>query len=37
MSRIDYDLEYIEKWSLLMDIKTIWLTVRREFLSGSGF
>jgi polysaccharide biosynthesis protein PslA len=37
ISRIDYDLDYIEKWSLLMDIKIIWLTVRREFLSGSGF
>ena len=37
ISRIDYDLEYIEKWSLLMDIKIIWLTVRREFLAGSGF
>jgi lipopolysaccharide/colanic/teichoic acid biosynthesis glycosyltransferase len=36
ISRIDYDLEYIEKWSLSMDIKIILLTVRREFLSGSG-
>jgi len=37
VSRVDYDLEYIEKWSLLMDIKIIIRTVRREFLSGSGF
>jgi exopolysaccharide biosynthesis polyprenyl glycosylphosphotransferase len=37
ISRIDYDLVYIENWSLLMDIKIILRTVRREFLSGSGF
>lgn len=37
ISRIDYDLDYIEKWSLRMDIMIIVRTVRREFLSGSGF
>lgn len=37
ISRIDYDLEYIERWSLRMDIMIIIRTVRREFLSGSGF
>ncbi|WP_213774054.1 sugar transferase [Bradyrhizobium sp. dw_78] len=37
ISRIDYDLDYIEKWSLRMDIAIIVRTVRREFLSGSGF
>jgi exopolysaccharide biosynthesis polyprenyl glycosylphosphotransferase len=37
ISRIDYDLDYIEKWSLWMDIMIIARTVRREFLSGSGF
>jgi len=37
ISRIDYDLEYIEKWSLGMDIMIILRTIRREFLSGSGF
>lgn len=37
ISRIDYDLHYIEKWSLGMDIMIIMKTVRREFLSGSGF
>jgi lipopolysaccharide/colanic/teichoic acid biosynthesis glycosyltransferase len=36
ISRIDYDLDYIEKWSLRMDIMIILRTVRREFLSGSG-
>jgi len=37
VSRVDYDLEYIEKWSLLMDIKIIIRTIRREFLSGNAF
>ena len=37
ISRIDYDLDYIEKWSLRMDIGILVNTVRREFLSGSGF
>jgi lipopolysaccharide/colanic/teichoic acid biosynthesis glycosyltransferase len=37
ISRIDYDLDYIEKWSLRMDIMIIARTIRREFLSGSGF
>jgi exopolysaccharide biosynthesis polyprenyl glycosylphosphotransferase len=36
IARIDYDLEYIEKWSLLLDAKIIARTIRREFLSGSG-
>jgi lipopolysaccharide/colanic/teichoic acid biosynthesis glycosyltransferase len=37
IARIDYDLEYIEKWSLGMDLKILFQTVRREFLSGSGY
>jgi exopolysaccharide biosynthesis polyprenyl glycosylphosphotransferase len=37
ISRIDYDLDYIEKWSLRMDIMIIVRTIRKEFLSGSGF
>jgi len=37
ISRIDYDLVYIEQWTLWMDIAIIARTVRREFLSGSGF
>ena len=37
ISRIDYDLVYIEKWSLRMDILIIVRTIRREFLSGNGF
>jgi polysaccharide biosynthesis protein PslA len=37
ISRTDYDLEYLENWSLRMDIMIIARTIRREFLSGSGF
>ena len=37
ISRINYDLEYIEKWSLRMDVAIILRTVRREFISGSGY
>ncbi|UZE47484.1 sugar transferase [Rhodopseudomonas sp. P2A-2r] len=37
IARIDYDLDYIEKWSLRMDIAIIARTIRREFLSGSAF
>jgi lipopolysaccharide/colanic/teichoic acid biosynthesis glycosyltransferase len=37
ISRIDHDLDYIEKWSLRLDIMIIARTIRREFLSGSGF
>ena len=37
ISRIDYDLDYIERWSLWLDIRIILSTIRKEFLSGSGF
>jgi lipopolysaccharide/colanic/teichoic acid biosynthesis glycosyltransferase len=36
IKRIDYDLDYIEKWSFRMDVELLLRTVRREFLSGSG-
>ncbi|MBJ3783118.1 sugar transferase [Devosia sediminis] len=34
--RIDHDIAYIQNFSLLLDLKIIWLTLRNEFLSGSG-
>jgi polysaccharide biosynthesis protein PslA len=37
ISRIDYDLDYIAKWSLRLDVTIILRTIRSEFLSGSGF
>jgi len=36
IARVDYDLDYIESWSMGLDCKIIWHTIRREFLSGSG-
>jgi len=37
ISRIDYDLDYIERWSMRLDVTIIIRTIRKEFLSGSGF
>jgi lipopolysaccharide/colanic/teichoic acid biosynthesis glycosyltransferase len=36
ITRVDYDLEYIETWSLWLDVKIILKTARREFLFGTG-
>ena len=36
LARVDHDLAYIENFSLLLDIKIIWKTLRQEFLSGTG-
>jgi lipopolysaccharide/colanic/teichoic acid biosynthesis glycosyltransferase len=36
IGRIDQNLEYIETWSLWLDIKIIVRTIKREILSGSG-
>jgi polysaccharide biosynthesis protein PslA len=36
ISRVDYDLDYIEHRSLQLDIAIIVRTVRKEFLAGSG-
>ncbi len=36
IGRISCDLEYIEKWSLWLDVRILWRTAVREFLSGSG-
>ena len=35
-SRIDHDLAYIQNQSLGLDLKIIWMTIKSEFLSGSG-
>lgn len=35
-ARIDHDLAYIENFSVLLDIKIIFKTLRQEFLGGSG-
>jgi lipopolysaccharide/colanic/teichoic acid biosynthesis glycosyltransferase len=36
ITRVDYDLDYIEHRSLQLDMAIIVRTVRREFLAGSG-
>jgi lipopolysaccharide/colanic/teichoic acid biosynthesis glycosyltransferase len=36
ISRLDYDLEYIETWSLWLDARILIRTAIDEFLSGSG-
>lgn len=36
ITRVDFDLEYIERRSLHLDIGIIVRTVRKEFLAGSG-
>jgi lipopolysaccharide/colanic/teichoic acid biosynthesis glycosyltransferase len=35
--RIDYDIYYIENWSLVFDMKIIAKTVKEMFLSESAF
>jgi lipopolysaccharide/colanic/teichoic acid biosynthesis glycosyltransferase len=37
IARIDYDLDYIEAWSMVRDIRIIVQTVRKEFISGNAF
>jgi lipopolysaccharide/colanic/teichoic acid biosynthesis glycosyltransferase len=36
IDRLDFDLQYIQRWSLGLDITIILRTVTREFISGSG-
>jgi exopolysaccharide biosynthesis polyprenyl glycosylphosphotransferase len=36
IARLDYDLEYIETWSVWLDTRIVMRTVFEEFLSGSG-
>jgi exopolysaccharide biosynthesis polyprenyl glycosylphosphotransferase len=36
IARIDYDIAYIENWSLGLDLKILFLTVWREFTRGTG-
>jgi polysaccharide biosynthesis protein PslA len=35
-ARVDHDIAYIQNFSLLLDLRIIWMTLRREFISGTG-
>lgn len=35
-ARIDHDVAYIQNFSLWLDLRIVWQTLRREFLSGTG-
>ena len=35
-ARIDHDSAYIEIWSLLQDLKILWMTIRPECFVGTG-
>jgi polysaccharide biosynthesis protein PslA len=35
-ARINYDLAYIDHWSLFLDFRIIWATLRTELLYGTG-
>ncbi|MCR9060209.1 MAG: sugar transferase, partial [Rhodobacteraceae bacterium] len=35
--RLEYDLQYLESQSLLLDFKVIAQTIAREFFSGNGY
>lgn len=35
--RVEYDLEYMREWSLLLDLKIIFLTVTRSFIDKNAY
>jgi lipopolysaccharide/colanic/teichoic acid biosynthesis glycosyltransferase len=35
--RIEYDLYYIENWSLFFDLKILWLTLFRGFKNRNAY
>jgi lipopolysaccharide/colanic/teichoic acid biosynthesis glycosyltransferase len=35
-ARVDHDVAYIQNFSVLLDLRIIWMTLRREFISGTG-
>ncbi len=37
IKRIDYDIYYIEHWSLLFDLKIVWLTLWKGFVNHNAY
>jgi putative colanic acid biosynthesis UDP-glucose lipid carrier transferase len=37
LRRIHYDLDYIQNWSLLFDLKILWMTIFRGFVSPNAY
>ena len=35
--RLEHDLDYIQRQSLLLDLRILAVTMAREFFSGSGY
>lgn len=35
--RVEYDLEYLRRWTLWLDIKIIWLTIFRGFMDSRAY
>lgn len=35
-ARVEYDIAYANNWSLLLDLRILWLTFKTEVLRGSG-
>jgi lipopolysaccharide/colanic/teichoic acid biosynthesis glycosyltransferase len=35
--RLEHDLYYIQHWSLLLDIKILWLTLWRGFVNTNAY
>jgi lipopolysaccharide/colanic/teichoic acid biosynthesis glycosyltransferase len=35
-ARIEYDIAYADNWSLLLDLRILWLTLKTEVLRGTG-
>jgi lipopolysaccharide/colanic/teichoic acid biosynthesis glycosyltransferase len=36
-ARIDHDLAYIQNFSIALDVRVIFMTIKSEFFTGSGF
>ena len=37
ISRIRYDLEYIDRWSLWLDLRILWMTIAKGFVDKNAY